>query len=465
MTPGGPAGSGGRRGYCDGVRRVTLALTAATLTLLGLTAVSCDDDTGEIGIGEAARADVVEVVDAPATVVARAAATLTAAADGTLAELHVAAGEEVSEGQILAVVDSPSAERQLAQAGQALEAADRAAQAAPAGSGAAGASELIATQRATDEAASVAFDRAREAAAHIGAEDLRASLLAQVDAAEQRYAAASAAARETVTAVRQGVDSLSAAMAAMGTAQQLQAQQAYELTEATVEALTLRAPFDGMVQLGGVSADQPPGGIDDLLGAVTGGLTGEPGGAPGVDPAVAAGAQVGPGTPVLTVIDVAELSLIAEVDETDVLLVAEDVAGEVELDAAPGARYQAAVDAVDLLPTASARGGIAYRVRLELGDGRWPDGTAAPRPRPGMSAIAHLRVREARAAVAVPAAAVLRLEGVDVVWAVRDGRATRTEVRLGAQGQDLVEVEDGLASGDRVVVRGADLVTEGQRLP
>jgi HlyD family secretion protein len=74
-------------------------------------------------------------------------------------------------------------------------------------------------------------------------------------------------------------------------------------------------------------------------------------------------------------------------------------------------------------------------------------------------------VREATGALAVPAAAVLRGEGGDLVWRVRDGRAERVPVRLGVHGRDLVQVVSGLRAGDRVVVRDADLVTEGQRLP
>jgi multidrug efflux pump subunit AcrA (membrane-fusion protein) len=453
------------------VRRGTIALSAASILLvLTLTAVSCDDGSEGIAVGEAGRADVVEVVDAPAAVVATAAATLTAAASGTLAELRVAPGAEVTAGEVLAVIDSPSAQRRLEQAGEALAMANQAATVPIAGAG-----NLTATQQATDQAAGQAFDRAREAAGQLSDEQLRASLLAQVDAAQQQYQLASATAREAVRAVQQGVASLGSAVAALGAAQQLQAQQAYELASATVDELTLRAPFDGVVQLGGVGA---AAGSSDLLGDLlgmaggvpdqaAGGLPTDPaaGPQPGVDPVPAAGAPVSAGAPVLTVVDVAELGVVAQVDETDVLLVAPGIAAEVELDAAPEVRYQATVTAVDLLPTPSARGGVAYGVRLTLGAGRAPDGGAAPVPRPGMSAVAHLRVAEAVGTVAVPAAAVLRVEGADVVWAVRDGRATRTPVTVGVQGRDLVEIVAGLRPGDRIVVAGADRVTEGQRLP
>jgi multidrug efflux pump subunit AcrA (membrane-fusion protein) len=38
-------------------------------------------------------------------------------------------------------------------------------------------------------------------------------------------------------------------------------------------------------------------------------------------------------------------------------------------------------------------------------------------------------------------------------------------VRLGAQGESRIEVLEGLEEGDRIVVRGADRVSEGQQVP
>jgi multidrug efflux pump subunit AcrA (membrane-fusion protein) len=78
-----------------------------------------------------------------------------------------------------------------------------------------------------------------------------------------------------------------------------------------------------------------------------------------------------------------------------------------------------------------------------------------------MSAVVDLRVRTARAALAVPTSAVVRDEGQDVVFVVRDGRAVRREVVLGAQGEEAVEVVRGLEQGDRVVGRDADRLSDG----
>jgi HlyD family secretion protein len=180
---------------------------------------------------------------------------------------------------------------------------------------------------------------------------------------------------------------------------------------------------------------------------------------------VSAGSPVSDGDPILTITDTSELSLRAEVDETDVLLVRKGVRADVELDAVPGARYRAVVRNVDLSPSTSSRGGVSYVVRLALGGGTLADGSPAPAPRPGMSAVASLRVITSEDTTAVPAAAVFRDGDRDAVWVVNDNVAEKQYVALGAQGEEYLEVVDGLSEGDTVVVRGADQVVEGEELP
>ncbi|PWU43090.1 efflux transporter periplasmic adaptor subunit, partial [Micromonospora globispora] len=317
-----------------------------------------------------------------------------------------------------------------------------------------------------------AFDAAREAAGKIGDPQLRSALLLQVESAQRQYESAARAADRAVNAVQRGVAGLNSAVGALSTAQRLQAQQAYDLAKATVDALTLRAPIAGVVQPGGTRTAAPTD-LAGLLGAAGGGPAGidssalapvQGGPPPGVDDAVPAGGRVSAGTPVLTIVDTGALGLLAEVDETDVLLVRAGLAGSVELDAVTGATYDARVRSVDVLPTTSARGGVTYRVRLALGAGRLGEGEAAPIPRPGMNAVVHLRVREAADAVTVPASAVFSADGRDAVWVVRDGKADQVPVTVGVQGQDLVQILSGVQAGDRVVVRGADQVRDGQEL-
>jgi multidrug efflux pump subunit AcrA (membrane-fusion protein) len=433
-----------------------------------LAAASCSDEDAGVGLGAADRGDVVEIVDAPATVTAKSAATLTAPADGTLASLNVQPGATVAAGQILAVVDSPSARDRLAQASAALTALSGG------GGGGIGRSDLSNVQRRTDEAAAAAFKTARDAAMKIADLEVRAALLVQVQAAERAYTEAATTARALIGSVQRGLSSLGQAMSALTAAQRAQAQAAFDLAKSTVDALTLRAPVAGIVQLGGVSAAGAPSLADLVSGAAAAGGGGLPAGAlptpgaatgPGVDPSVAVGGRVSAGTAVLTVVDIAQLGLMAEVDETDVLLVEPGVTAGVELDAAPGARYEATVTSVDVLPSASARGGVSYRVRLRLGTGKFDGERVAPTPRPGMNAVAHLEVRAIRDAVTVPAAAVFNVDGKDVVWAVRDGKAVRVPVTVGVAGTDVVQIVSGVGDGERIVVRGADRVRAGMELP
>ncbi|GIJ74429.1 hemolysin secretion protein D [Virgisporangium ochraceum] len=431
-----------------------------------MTAASCTDDSDDVGLGNAGRADVSEVVDAPATVTARAVATLSSPAEGTVGLLAVEPGATVAPGQVLAVIDSPKAQQQLATAAEALEALNRG------GASVGGTRDLSAAQGRTDQAAAAAFAQAREAANRITEPGTRTALLAQVDAAEAAYREASGSARALIASVQRGLASVGQAMNALTAAQRTQAKAAYDLAKSTVDALTLRAPVAGVVQLGGPATTAGPsitdllGGNAAALGAAAGAVPPQGGTAsgPGIDPAPIVGTRVSAGTTILTVVDLTEPGLLAEVDETDVLLVSAGIKATVELDAAPGARYEATVRSVDLLPSATAQGGVSYRARLALGPGTFPDGKPAPAPRPGMSAVAHLSVRSASGAVVVPAAAVFNADGRDQIWVVRGGKAERTPVTVGVSGTDLVQITDGVSEGDRIVVRGADQVTAGQEL-
>nr|WP_269205028.1 efflux RND transporter periplasmic adaptor subunit [Motilibacter aurantiacus] len=262
----------------------------------------------------------------------------------------------------------------------------------------------------------------------------------------------------------------------MAGAQRVQTRAAVEVAEQTVDALVVRAPIGGTVTLAAAGGGGGPGGGDlggalgslpadlqDQASALLGGSAGGTGdgGAAGAG-AITEGAPVSAGTPLLTVTDASTVSLVADVDETDILLVRRGVRAAVELDAVEGARYRAVVSSVETAPATSTGGGVTYRVRLRLVDGKLADGSEAPQPRPGMSAVADLAVRTVRDAVAVPVAAVFRDGDQDTVWVVRTGRAEKRRVTLGAQGEDVVQVTKGLKGGETVVVRGADRVRAGQ---
>jgi RND family efflux transporter MFP subunit len=84
--------------------------------------------------------------------------------------------------------------------------------------------------------------------------------------------------------------------------------------------------------------------------------------------------------------------------------------------------------------------------------------------RPGMiGKVSILRTRDERALV-VPSQAVLRLQEGTAVMRVRDGRAQKATVTLGASRGDSVVIASGLAAGDRIITVGAFQVSEGTKV-
>jgi HlyD family secretion protein len=445
--------------------RSTAAVAVAAVLLSG-----CSGDGPDVRTAAVARATVSEVVEAPATVQAAATTTLTAPAAGEVERVYVKDGQRVTAGTIVATVASPDAQSRLTQARSALAQVDSA---APGGT----AYLSGGAQTQADTAAQGAFTAARQAAERIPDPRLKAAALTQVTAAERQYQLAAAQARAAIAAINSGIGNLNAAVASLSAAQRLQAQAAVQVAQQAVDALTVRAPIDGTVQLGGGAdtgqqggtdlssvLDQLPAGVQDQAASALGG--GRSGGGAQVQTTgpIVAGTPVTAGTTLATVVDVSSLSLVADVDETDVFQVRRGVKAEVELDAVPGATYTATVASVPLSPTQSARGGVSYRARLTLGTGTLGNGDPAPTPRPGMSAVADLKVRTATDAVSVPATAIVRDGNRDAVWVVQGRTLHRRSVTVGTEGEDRVEVTEGLKVGDQVVVSGADQVQEGQEL-
>ncbi|MGI8683035.1 MAG: efflux RND transporter periplasmic adaptor subunit [Mycobacteriales bacterium] len=443
------------------------AYAVATLAVALAVAGCSGSSSRPISVAPVGRATVTEVVEAPATVAARATTTLSSPADGMIAELGVRDGQSVRAGTVLMRVESPSARQRLRDAEQAdMQAA--------AGRVRLPGADLSGLQAQADAAAEAAFTAARSGADALPTPVLRAAAHAREAAAEARYRAARASAAAAAARFNAGLGSLSSALSSLATASRVQTRAAVGLARQTVAALVVRAPITGVVSLGAGTAGTGSSDVSGLIGSLPSSVQGQAaqalgGGAGGGSATTAAtialGVPVSSGTALATVTDISSLSVVADVDETDVLLVKPGVLASVNFDAVPDATYSATVEGLGLAPVTTAGGGVTYRVRLRLGPGRLADGGPAPRPRPGMSAVAELQVRRALGAVAVPASAVVREGTRDAIFVVVDGRARHRIVTLGAQGDEQVQVVEGVRVGDRVVVRGADSVRDGQKLP
>ncbi|HEY5183603.1 MAG TPA: efflux RND transporter periplasmic adaptor subunit, partial [Actinomycetes bacterium] len=372
--------------------------------------------------------------------------------------------QQVTAGQVLVRLSSPQATSALAQAQQADAAAAASANVALPRVDASGLA-------AADAAAQQSFASAKAAAEQIPDATLRAQALAQIATAQAQYASARVAAQRAVANANSGIAGLEAVASSLAQTQRASTSAALAVAQATVDALVVKAPIAGTVVLGGVASGGGSSDVSSLVSQLPSSVQGQAqsllGGSSSssvTSGALTVGMPVSSGSTLLSVTDVSTMSLVATVDETDVLTVKPGIEADVSLDAVPDASYAGTVTSVDLAPTTSSRGGVSYVVRLSLGGGTTASGDPAPAPRPGMSAVASLRVLTAKAAVAVPAAAVFRDGDRDAVWVVENGVAHRRFVVLGAQGESQVQISSGLAVGERVVVKGADKVTEGQQV-
>lgn len=447
--------------------------------MTALAATGCTSGTNSaVKVATVGYSTVAQVVQAPANILPRDQIVLGSPADGTVALLDVADGQHVTAGQILGRISDPAAVAQLAAAKKAAaHAADAADAAVPAT--ATGFSAAAGRARTSSDRA---FEQAERAARAITDPTLRSALIDQITAAQSSYDAAMSAVSTTIIEFQQGLASAGQVLGALGRAQQAQAEAAVSVAQSAVSALTIKAPISGTVSLGSGQAAAGSADLGSLgallaqsgaagpgatqaLGAAAGGSSGALGAAgSGSAPVIAAGTPVDGGGPLFTITDASSLSVSAQVDETDVLAVKPGVAARIELNAVPGAEYQATVTSVDPGATQSSTGSVTYTVRLSLGAGTTATGAAAPTPLPGMSAIANLDVLTVRHALAVPSAALVTNGDTTTVWVVRDGAAHRQPIQLGAQGDTVVQVTAGLSAGERIVVAGADVVTDGQRV-
>ena len=146
------------------------------------------------------------------------------------------------------------------------------------------------------------------------------------------------------------------------------------------------------------------------------------------------------GSLLLRLEDPARLAVDAWVPAPDMASLAKGQLVAVTVDAWPERAYRGRVSAVGYAP---GSGGL-YRVQVAP-DGVWGG------VRPGFTCEAVITTARRRGALAVPKLALLRRDGTEGVWAVRDGRVSFVPVTLGITGAAHVEVLSGLLGGETVV--------------
>lgn len=154
-----------------------------------------------------------------------------------------------------------------------------------------------------------------------------------------------------------------------------------------------------------------------------------------------------------------EQSMVLEITVAETLVGSLEMgqAAEVELEAFPGRTFPGEVSEI----SGGVSGMAALPVRIRMGE--MPEGL-----RSGQTGVARMVFEAVDAGrVRVPLAAVTgQTGGRRFVWVVDEGgeRAVRREVVVGDLVDGMLEISEGVLPGERIVVRGANRLTEGQRI-
>ncbi|HJU64856.1 MAG TPA: efflux RND transporter periplasmic adaptor subunit, partial [Gemmatimonadaceae bacterium] len=166
---------------------------------------------------------------------------------------------------------------------------------------------------------------------------------------------------------------------------------------------------------------------------------------------VSAGDYVTSDTRLLTLQTVDPQRVVLEVPERYAVQLRRGQNIEFTVAAEPGRTFRAEVDFVDPV--------VQNENRTIVVKGRAPNRDRVLRP--GMFIEARLATATRSNATVVPEDAVQPLRTANVVWAVKDGKASRRVVQLGARSQGIVEVLSGVEAGELVVIGGLERMAEG----
>ena len=160
--------------------------------------------------------------------------------------------------------------------------------------------------------------------------------------------------------------------------------------------------------------------------------------------------QVGAGTPLYRLSDFTPLLCPIQVPERELARLRKGQPAYVTVEPFPGERFKA--DVLRISPVVDAASGT-IKVTLEV--------DAERRLRPGMFARVFVETETRAGAVVVPKAA-LSLESLgDAVYVATEGKASRRDVQLGFREGDFVQILEGVAAGEQVVVVGQEGLSDG----
>jgi len=204
--------------------------------------------------------------------------------------------------------------------------------------------------------------------------------------------------------------------------------------EVALENTLIRAPFDGTVLA--KNAD-----IGEMV--------------------VPMAASVGSKSAVVTIADMTSLQVEADVSESNIENVKPDQPCEITLDAYPEVRYQGYV--AKIVPTADrAKATVMVKVAFKSYDNR-------VLPEMGAKVLYLSKASDAAASaekpcLTLPASAIVERSGKKIAFRVIDNKASSVAISVGRAMGTLIEITDGLTSGEKVIDKVDASINDGVKI-
>ncbi len=164
------------------------------------------------------------------------------------------------------------------------------------------------------------------------------------------------------------------------------------------------------------------------------------------------GEHVGEGETVMKIVDISRVKVVLDVPEKDILHFNAGESVEVRFSNGESHTFQGTIDFVALTADPATR---TYPVKIVIDNGE-------RLLRPGMIVRAVVPRRQIDEAIAIPFFTIVDRSGEKVVFVVEDGQAKQRKIKMGFYQGGQIEIEEGLALGDQLVVVGQRNLIDGE---
>jgi RND family efflux transporter MFP subunit len=163
------------------------------------------------------------------------------------------------------------------------------------------------------------------------------------------------------------------------------------------------------------------------------------------------GEYLQPGKPIVTIVQINPLRLELEVPETFAASIARGQIVTLKVDSFPDREFNGVIKRINPSMDEKNRSLMAEAEVIN----------ASGLLRPGMFARAQIVSGSKSTALMVPEKAIISVAGVNKVFIVDGGRAVERQVKLGSKDGSLVEILEGIKSGERVITTNAEQLHDG----